>query len=147
MRTRDGNIGSIGGTGGARDRPRTRIGRIVTDPPTSSRLYLASGYFLLTGGIYLVVLLVSLASGALAEAAGTTGARAVAVGWVLGLALLHLAIGAAIARRARWAAVVAAVLLALPLLSLAAGGTATGTSMIFSLLGIAVIASIWKELR
>lgn len=113
----------------------------------SGRLRLASGYFVFTGAVTILVTVVS----AIAIAAGTVPWQGPAV--LLGIAInltlgaLYVLIGRMLARRSRKAGIAAIALLALPLIELALGGRASHFAVLLSLIGLAVMLSVWDELR
>ena len=140
---------------GLAPRPRrTRIGRIVTDAPTSTRLMLASGYFLLGGAVTLLAALVAvvdvLRGGAMLAtpdgAAPSLVMRSIGVAWIALLGGLYLWTGLLLGRGEWRGSYLAAGILGVSFVLNALDGSVSVGNLVFTLLGFAVLWSIRDEL-
>ena len=115
----------------------------VSDEP-SSRLRLASGYFLLTGGFAALATIVTLV--ALLDAP-TSSMLAVGVALNLLFAGANLWAGRQLADRSRSGGRIALGLLLLPLVGAAAGSPPSLLTFVLTAVGVGVIVSVWDEVR
>lgn len=122
-------------------------------PPISSerstRLKLVVAYFALTGAALLVVLLLGLVQAALGNAELRELFREAPLNLLLAAAMagLFLLLAWQIHHRSRRAAVVAAILLGLPIAGLLLNQEGTVRELVLSVIGLAFIVSIRDELR
>jgi len=119
----------------------------TSDEP-SGRLRLASGYFLLTGGFAALATLAMLVA-ALTASGGPDVSWGLALGVTLNLlfAGANLWAGRQLAERSRSGGRIALGLLLLPLLGTLVGSPPSALTLVLTAVGIAVIVSVWEELR
>lgn len=129
-------------------RPTSRAFRFapISDEP-STGLRLASGYFLLTGAFGVIGTTIALLS--LGSLAGGAARRAVAAGVAINLAFCaaHVWTGLRLADRSRRGGRVAIALLATPLLNVMLGNPPSALAIAMMVVGIAIVVSVWGELR
>jgi hypothetical protein len=114
----------------------------------STRIRLVSGYFTVTGGLFLA----ALAGMAASAAAGWTAMHTLfterpgAVAFAAAVSLGWLWTGHLLGRGERAGGILAIVTLVVPLVAWAVGQPISGTSIFLSALGAAAVATSWREL-
>jgi hypothetical protein len=118
----------------------------------SGGLRLASGYFILSG-VLTIVFLCALIIGVFFRPEIEAAVMKHPFGFFLAVALQLVAgagwiwTGLLLSRRSRLGGILAVIFMALPLVSAAASVSISTSTLVFSVIGLIVVASVWNELH
>ena len=118
----------------------------------SGGLRLASGYFILSG-VLTIVFLCALVIAVFFRTEVSAAVMKHPFRFFLGVAMQIVAgagwiwTGVLLSRRSRLGGILAVIFMALPLVSAAASVSISTSTLVFSVIGLIVVASIWNELH
>jgi hypothetical protein len=118
----------------------------------SGGLRLASGYFILSG-VLTIVFLCALVIAVFFRTEVSAAVMKHPFRFFLGVAMQIVAgagwiwTGVLLSRRSRLGGILAVVFMALPLVSAAASVSISTSTLVFSVIGLIVVASVWNELH
>jgi hypothetical protein len=118
----------------------------------SSGLRIASGYFLVTGILTILIISVAFVAGMFVEPGLAAEVKGHALRFFLGSALQLIAsagwiwTGVLLSKRRRLGGILAILFLLLPLVSIAASVPIKISTIVLSVIGLVVVASVWNEL-
>jgi hypothetical protein len=118
----------------------------------SGGLRLASGYFILSG-VLTIVFLCALVIAVFFRTEVSAAVMKHPLRFFLGVAMQLVAgagwiwTGVLLSRRSRLGGILAVVFMALPLVSAAASVSISTSTLVFSVIGLIVVASVWNELH
>jgi hypothetical protein len=118
----------------------------------SGGLRLASGYFILSG-VLTIVFLCALVIAVFFRTEVSAAVMRHPFRFFLGVAMQIVAgagwiwTGVLLSRRSRLGGILAVVFMALPLVSAAASVSISTSTLVFSVIGLIVVASVWNELH
>jgi hypothetical protein len=118
----------------------------------SGGLRLASGYFILSG-VLTIIFICALIIGVFFQPELAAAVSKHPFRFFLGVAMQVVAgagwiwTGVLLSRRSRLGGILAVVFMALPLVSAAASVSISTSTLVFSVIGLIVVASVWNELH
>jgi hypothetical protein len=118
----------------------------------SGGLRLAAGYFILSG-ILTIVFLCALVIGVFFQPAMAAVVMKHPLRFFIVVAIQIVAgagwiwTGVLLSRRSRFGGILAVIFMALPLVAAAASAAISTATLVFSVIGLIVVASVWNELR